>query len=97
MSYTPEQFAADSGISREEIDAAKNRLLEEVRLYEQKEARKQQSELRQDAMNAQMGKAPKNKNKGKTNKPKTQPASKKNKSRKTITSIPKSDERSKKS
>lgn len=42
MSYTPEQFAADSGISRAEINEAKNRLLEEVRLYELKEARKQQ-------------------------------------------------------
>ncbi|KAB5608284.1 helix-turn-helix domain-containing protein [Bifidobacterium jacchi] len=42
MSYTPEQFAADSGISREEIDRAKERLLEEMRLYELKEARKAQ-------------------------------------------------------
>lgn len=43
MSYTPEQFAADSGISRAEIDAAKERLLEEIRLYELKETRKEQA------------------------------------------------------
>lgn len=42
MSYTPEQFAADSGITQEEINKAKNRLLEELRLYELKEARKSQ-------------------------------------------------------
>ena len=97
-------FAQQFLVMRKPIDKiskveAERRVAEadKQRIKEQKEARKQQSELRQDAMNAQMGKAPKNKNKGKTNKPKTQPASKKNKSRKTITSIPKSDERSKKS
>ena len=42
MSYTPEQFAADSGISRAEINEAKDRLLEEMRLYELKETRKRQ-------------------------------------------------------
>lgn len=42
MSYTPERFMKDNGISHEEVTAAKERLLEEARLYELKEARKAQ-------------------------------------------------------
>ncbi|PLS29994.1 XRE family transcriptional regulator [Bifidobacterium margollesii] len=42
MSYTPEQFAADSGITQEEIDKARDRLVEEMRLYELREARRAQ-------------------------------------------------------
>lgn len=40
MSYTPEQFMQDNGITREEVDEAKGKLLEEARLYRLKEARK---------------------------------------------------------
>ena len=40
MSYTPERFMADSGITRDEVEAEKRRMLEEIRLYELKEARK---------------------------------------------------------
>ena len=38
MSYTPERFMADSGITRDEVEAEKRRMLEEIRLYELKEA-----------------------------------------------------------
>ena len=37
MSYTPERFMADSGITRDEVEAEKRRMWEEIRL---KEARK---------------------------------------------------------
>ena len=40
MSYTPERFMAASGITRDEVAAEKRRMLEELRLYELKEARK---------------------------------------------------------
>ncbi len=40
MSHTPGQFMADSGITRDEIEAEKRRMLDEIRLYELKEARK---------------------------------------------------------
>ena len=39
MSYTPERFMADSGITRDEVEAEKRRMLEEIRLHEPKEAR----------------------------------------------------------
>ena len=39
MSYTPEQFMKDSGISDQEVKDAKDRMLEQMRLYELKEAR----------------------------------------------------------
>ena len=39
MSYTPEQFMADSGITRDEVEAEKRRMLDEIRLHEPKEAR----------------------------------------------------------
>ena len=39
MSYTPERFMADSGITRDEVEAEKRRMLEEIRLHELKEAR----------------------------------------------------------
>lgn len=42
MSYTLEDFKADHDLDQKEIDAAKERLLEEMRLYELKEARKEQ-------------------------------------------------------
>lgn len=40
MSHTPGQFMADSGITRDEVEAEKRRMLDEIRLYELKEARK---------------------------------------------------------
>ena len=40
MSYTVEQFMSDSGVTRAEVDEAKARMLEEMRVYELKEARK---------------------------------------------------------
>lgn len=40
MGYSLEQAIADSGIPRGEIDEAKKRMLEEMRTYELKEARK---------------------------------------------------------
>lgn len=40
MSYTLEQFKTDHNLDQEEIDKTKNRLLEEMRVYELKEARK---------------------------------------------------------
>ena len=40
MSYTIEQFMSDSGVTRAEVDEAKDRMLEEMRVYELKEARK---------------------------------------------------------
>ena len=39
MGYTPERFMADSGITRDEVEAEKRRMLEEIRLHELKEAR----------------------------------------------------------
>lgn len=42
MSYTLEDFKADHGLDQREIDARKTSLLEEMRLYELKEARKEQ-------------------------------------------------------
>lgn len=46
MSYSLEQAIADSGIPREEIDEAKKRMLEEMRAYELKEARKTRKQRR---------------------------------------------------
>ncbi|WP_270555489.1 hypothetical protein [Bifidobacterium adolescentis] len=40
MSYTPERFMADSGVTRDEVEAEKRRMLDEIRLYGLKEARK---------------------------------------------------------
>ena len=40
MSYTPERFMADSGVTRDEVEAEKRRMLDGIRLYELKEARK---------------------------------------------------------
>lgn len=40
MSYTPEQFMKDSGIRDQEVQDAKDRMVEQMRLYELKEARK---------------------------------------------------------
>ncbi len=37
--YTPEQFMADNDITRDEVEAEKRRLLDEIRLHEPKEAR----------------------------------------------------------
>lgn len=42
MSYTLEDFKADHDLDDKEIDRTKERLLEEMRLYELKEARKAQ-------------------------------------------------------
>lgn len=39
MGYTPERFMADSGITRDEVEAEKRRMLEEIQLHELKEAR----------------------------------------------------------
>ena len=39
MGYTPERFMADSGITSDEVEAEKRRMLEEIRLHELKEAR----------------------------------------------------------
>lgn len=39
MGYTPERFMADSGITRDEVEAEKRRMLEEIRLHELKETR----------------------------------------------------------
>lgn len=63
---------------------------EEEKKKKEKAARKEQAKLRQDMMNAQMGKPKKDKKKVR---PKTKPAS--TKRRKTITKIPQSDERTK--
>lgn len=46
MSYSLEQAIADSGIPREEIDEAKKRMLEEMRAYDLKEARKTRKLIR---------------------------------------------------
>lgn len=43
MSYTLEQFKADHDLHQREIDAAKTRMLDEIRLYDLKEARKAQN------------------------------------------------------
>lgn len=40
MSYTLERFMADSGVTRDEVEAEKRRMLDGIRLYELKEARK---------------------------------------------------------
>ena len=40
MSYTPERFMADSSVTRDEVEAEKRRMLDGIRLYELKEARK---------------------------------------------------------
>lgn len=42
MSYTLEDFKADHDLDQKTIDERKEQLLEEMRLYELKEARKQQ-------------------------------------------------------
>lgn len=42
MSYTLKDFKADHNLDQQEIDTRKQQLLEEIRLYELKEARKQQ-------------------------------------------------------
>ncbi|MBU9111142.1 hypothetical protein [Bifidobacterium ruminantium] len=36
MGYTPERFMADSGITSDEVEAEKRRMLEEIRLHELK-------------------------------------------------------------
>ena len=38
MSYTPERFMADSGITRDEVEAEKRRMWAEIRLYEARKA-----------------------------------------------------------
>lgn len=40
MSYTPERFMANSGVTRDEVEAEKRRMLDEIRLYGLKEVRK---------------------------------------------------------
>ena len=47
MSYTPERFMADSGITRDEVEAEKRRMLEEIRLYELKAEHVTQKRLAQ--------------------------------------------------
>lgn len=48
MSYTPERFMADSGITRDEVEAEKRRMLEEIRLYELKEPARPNTSPRSD-------------------------------------------------
>ena len=54
MSYTIEQFMSDSGVTRAEVDEAKDRMLEEMRVYELKEARKSRN-LTQKQLAKNMG------------------------------------------
>lgn len=54
MSYTVEQFMSDSGVTRAEVDEAKARMLEEMRVYELKEARKSRN-LTQKQLAKNMG------------------------------------------
>ena len=54
MSYTIEQFMSDSGVTRAEVDEAKDRMLEEMRVYELKETRKSRN-LTQKQLAKNMG------------------------------------------
>lgn len=54
MSYTLEDFKADHDLDQKTIDERKEQLLEEMRLYELKEARKQQ-DVTQKQLSERMG------------------------------------------
>ncbi|PWG65675.1 helix-turn-helix domain-containing protein [Bifidobacterium callitrichidarum] len=54
MSYTLEQFKADHNLDEQEIARAQERMLDEIRLYELKEARKAQ-DLTQKTIAERMG------------------------------------------
>ncbi|WP_094726495.1 helix-turn-helix domain-containing protein [Alloscardovia macacae] len=52
--YSPEQFMKDSGLTTEEVDQAEAEMLEYIRLYELREARKE-SKLTQKELAQNMG------------------------------------------
>ena len=54
MSYTLEDFKADHDLDQKTIDERKEQLLEEMRLYELKEARKRQ-DMTQKRLDERMG------------------------------------------